>query len=327
LKFGVSLANIGSLGPGVGVRGCLDIAQAADELGFDSVCVGDHLVLPVEIDYDESHRDRQGATRWKNDVFEALTVLSAVAATTKRVRLFQGIMILPLRHPILLAKVGATIDCISNGRFILGAGVGWMPEEFDALGLPEGYFEHRGSVGSEYLRAVKELWTSDGPSNFRGRFISFENIGAYPKPVQRPHPPIVVGGSSRPAMLRAIGHGDGWDCGGDTPEAVGAKIEEFRALCRERGRDPASLEISMNWILRPGAHGMRITPRAAGADRPVLTGSPDEIVSDLRRFEAAGIQHLVTLPRAMEGAEGEPYVKRVLRGMEIAAREILPAIR
>jgi len=173
MKFGVSLANIGSLGPGVGVHGCLDIAQAADELGFDSVCVGDHLVLPVDIDYDESHRDRQGATRWKNDVFEALTVLSAVAATTKRVRLFQGVMILPLRHPILLAKVGATIDCISNGRFTLGAGVGWMPEEFDALNLPEGYFEHRGSVGSEYLQAVKELWTSDGPSNFRGKFISF----------------------------------------------------------------------------------------------------------------------------------------------------------
>jgi probable F420-dependent oxidoreductase len=309
------------------VQGCLEIAQAAEELGFDSVVVGDHLLLPAEIDYDDTHRDRQGATRWKNDVFEPLTVLSAVAAVTKRITLGQGVMILPLRHPILLAKVTGTIDCISNGRFQLWAGVGWMEEEFDALGLPPGTFEHRGSVSNEYLRAVLELWTSDGPSTFRGKYVQFERVGAYPKPVQQPHPPIVIGGWSRPAMLRAIRFGSGWDCSADDPDDLGRKVEAFRALCAEKGRDASEFEISMNWLLRPGAHGMRITSKASEGERPVMTGTPDEILSDIRRFEAAGLQHLTTLPRVIEGEADDTYLKRVLRGMEITAREILPALR
>lgn len=328
MKFGVSLANIGSLGPGVGVQGCLDIAQAADQLGFDSICVGDHLLFPANIDYDETHEDRKGATRWQNDLFEPFTVLSAAAALTSNVRLCQGITIAPLRHPILMAKVGATIDRISNGRFVLAVGVGWMHEEFEALGLPEGYFERRGAVTNDYLRAIKELWTSDGPSSFSGEFVQFERVGAYPKPQQEPHPPIAIGGASRPAMRRAARLGNIWDCPADNPEQLASRIAEFRGICEAEDRDPSELEITMNWLLRPGAHGMRIFPEPIEeADRPPFSGSPGQIVEDLKSFEAVGLQHILTLPRAVDPSRSGTLLDRVLEGMQIVAREVLPAIR
>ena len=327
MKFGVSVSNIGNLGQGIGVEGCIEIAERADALGFDSVWLGDHVVLPAQIDYDEDHADRRGATRWQNNAFEPLTLLNALAVRTERVMLNQGVLIIPLRHPVILAKMLATADQLSGGRLVLGAGLGWMDEEFSALGLPEEYFPRRGAVTNEYLRAIKELWTSTGPSTFRGEFVQFENVGAYPKPVQQPHPRIVIGGKSRAAMRRAVRLGDGLDCGAESPEELAGYVAQLHDICHAEGRDPNEIEISMGWLLRPnGPHGMRFASRAHAGDeeRPLFNGTPDEIVSDLRRFATAGLRHFVTLPRDEEGSTG---FERILRGMEIMAREILPAFR
>ena len=183
MKFGISVSNVGNLGQSVGVQGCIEIGEAADALGFHSVWMGDHVVLPAQIGYDEAHTDRRGATRWQYPVYEPVTLLSALAVRTKHVILNQGVLIIPLRHPVVLAKMLAAVDHLSDGRLALGAGLGWMEEEFTALNLPPGYFPRRGAVTNEYLRAIKELWTSSGPSSFHGEFVSFEHVGAYPKPM------------------------------------------------------------------------------------------------------------------------------------------------
>ena len=218
----------------------------------------------------------------------------------------------------------ATTDHLSGGRLALGAGLGWMEEEFAALNLPPGYFPRRGAVTNEYLRAIKELWTSTGPSSFHGEFVNFENVGAYPKPLQKPHPPIVIGGHSRAAMRRAVRLGQGFDCTGDTIEELTERIAEFRRICVAEGRDPEEIEVSKNWLLSStGAHGLRfqVNGRRDG-ERQLGSGTPDEIVSDLRRFAKAGVRHFMTLPR-VEGRE--PAFERIMRGIRLMADEILPA--
>ena len=324
MKFGISVSNVGNLGQSVGVQGCIEIGEAADALGYHSLVMGDHVVLPAQIGYDDAHTDRRGATRWQYPVYEPLTLLNALAVRTKHVILHQGVLIIPLRHPVVLAKMLATTDHLSGGRLALGAGLGWMEEEFAALNLPPEYFPRRGAVTNEYLRAIKELWTSTGPSSFHGEFVNFENVGAYPKPLQKPHPPIVIGGHSRAAMRRAVRLGQGFDCTGDTIEELTERIAEFRRICLAEGRDPEEIEVSKNWLLSStGAHGLRfqLNGRRDG-ERQLGSGTPDEIVSDMRQFAKAGVRHFMTLPR-VEGRE--PAFERIMRGIQLMADEILPA--
>jgi probable F420-dependent oxidoreductase len=171
------------------------VAQKADELGFDVVTIPEHIIIPNEM-----------AEVMGRRYVESWTAAAFLAGATQNVRVLTFVLVVPYRHPIMLAKQIATLDFLSGGRTILGAAVGHMQREFELLGAD---FKERGPLTDEYLAAMKELWTSDAPT-FRGKYVQFENVAFDPKPVQKPYPPIWVGGNSRPAMRRVARHGDGW---------------------------------------------------------------------------------------------------------------------
>ncbi len=182
------------------------LVTRGEALGFSSVMIADHLVFPVTIKSKYPYTVT-GVFPGQGDVLDQLSLMAFVAAKTTRLRLVTSVMIVPYRNPVLTAKALATIDVLSKGRVTLGVGVGWMREEFEALGTPD--FDRRGAVTDEYLRIFKTLWT-ESPASFSGRFYRFGPLTCSPHPVQKPHPPIWVGGHSKAALRRAARLGDGW---------------------------------------------------------------------------------------------------------------------
>ena len=162
------------------------LARAAEEMGFGVIGVSDHIVIPRDIQSTYPYTE-SGTYSGSGECMEQLSLLSFLAGQTSTVRLLTSGMVLPHRSPMLAAKMLTTIDVLSQGRLIVGCGVGWMKEEFEALGAPP--HRERGAVGEEYIRAFKELWTSDNPS-FQGKYVRFSGVRFEPKPVQKPHPPI-----------------------------------------------------------------------------------------------------------------------------------------
>jgi len=190
---------------------------------------------------------------------------------------------------VLTAKVLATIDLLSNGRLTVGVGAGWMKEEFEAVGTPP--FAERGAVTDEYMAAFRELWTKDAPQ-FEGRYVRFSNIVMLPKPVQKPHPPLWVGGESPPALRRVAKLGDGWYPIGTNPQhpldslpRMRAGIERMRRMVAEAGRDPRQIAIGYR-IQRFGAN---VPAKADDGERRLFSGGPADIAGDLRAFRDLGV--------------------------------------
>lgn len=173
----------------------LRFARKVDELKFDWLWVSEHVIMPKEM------VPLMGP--WFQ---EALTAASVLLGATKRVRLLTYIVPLPYHHPVVYAKAVATVDFLSSGRITLGVACGHLQREFEILNVP---YEERGRITDEYIRAMKELWTNDDPT-FHGEYVRFENVAAEPKPLQKPHPPLFIGGDARPVMRRAAKLGDGW---------------------------------------------------------------------------------------------------------------------
>ncbi|MEC8911422.1 MAG: TIGR03619 family F420-dependent LLM class oxidoreductase, partial [Chloroflexota bacterium] len=200
-------------------------------------------------------------------------------------------LIVPHRNPLVAAKSLATLDVLSGGRLVVGVGVGWMREEFQALGLPP--FEERGAVTDEYIRAFKELWTEDDP-HFEGKYISFDDISFLPKPVQKPHPPIWVGGESRPALRRTAELADGWYPLGSnptfpmgTPEQLKAGLDRLAQYAQRFGRDPKTIET----IYR--THQFELTKTPVGSDRLPFVGDADQIAGDIRSYQDMGVTTMI----------------------------------
>ena len=168
-------------------------ARGGEELGFEIISVNDHIVIPNDVDSRYPYSETGEFGRGSGFIIEQLTTLSFLGAATSSAKLMTSVMVLPHRNPVHTAKILATIDVLTDGRLIVGCGVGWMREEFEAIGAPP--FDERGKVGDEYIRAFNELWTSNTPT-FQGQYCSFQDIVFEPKPVQKPHPPIWVGGES-----------------------------------------------------------------------------------------------------------------------------------
>lgn len=219
-------------------------AQAAESLGYESLWRGDHLLLPERIStsypYLETTQGQQPFTP-AAPVLDTLMMFAFIARATSRIRLAVGVYILPLRDPRVVARAVQTLDILSGGRITLGVGVGWLAEEFDAL---ERDFHARGRATSEAMEVLTRLWTEDVVS-FEGEFTSFGPVRFEPKPVQRPHPPMVVGGESRAALERAARHGDGWYGHLATPEEVAPVISRLGELRREYGREERVFEITV----------------------------------------------------------------------------------
>ncbi len=176
------------------------IAVEGEAIGYDYATISDHVVIPRDIEARYPYSDTgEFPGRSRGDRHEQLTAVAFVAGKTSRLRLVTSVTVVPHRPAVLLAKMLATIDVLSNGRLTFGIGAGWMREEFEALGVPP--FAERGAVTDEYLLACRELWTKEAP-RFDGKYVKFANILFEPKPVQKPHPPIWVGGESGPALRR-----------------------------------------------------------------------------------------------------------------------------
>ena len=237
------------------------LVRRAEELGFDHLSVSDHLVVPRNIDsrypYSESGAWPGAAS---GECLEQFTLLAWLAAITSRPRLITAVAVIPYRAAMHTAKIAATIDVLSNGRLVLGAGAGWMKEEFEAVGAPP--FEDRGRVTDEYLQAFKMLWTEDAP-HFEGRHVRFSEITFLPKPVQKPHPPIWIGGESPPALRRTVRYGDVWFPIGNNPHHRLDTVARFKA-------------------------GVATTPSGGGAEQPRSQNHWARVLRRLVRRSEAG---------------------------------------
>jgi probable F420-dependent oxidoreductase len=219
-----------------------DVARRAEALGFESLWVPEHLAVPLEMrtpyPYSADGGFPGGARVALHDPFVAL---SYVAACTTRIRLGTGVFVLPLRNALAVAKAVASLDLLSNGRFLFGVGIGWLAEEFAAVGMP---FADRAARTREAIRLLRTLWTDDVPQ-FDGRFHQVPPIGFSPRPAQPGGPPIILGGESPAALRRAAALGDGWIGVAHTPDSVRPVVASLHAQLAERGRDPGQYEITV----------------------------------------------------------------------------------
>lgn len=300
MQFGVTIPNNWGIADPQQV---LALGPLAEELGYDSVWVMDHLFNTGYI------RERLEDKPY----YHPLATLSYLAATTKRVRLGTSVLVLPYHNPVELAKYTATLDHTSGGRVTLGVGVGGMGEEFEALGIP---MARRGALTNECIAIMKELWTSPNPS-YHSRRWSFDNVLFSPKPLQQPHIPLWIGGSSPGALKRAATLGDGWHPSGVSPEEFALGRQEVRRLAAEAGRDPDSLAWSVRVEVEIG--GGPSSARASGRSR-VPGEDGDQIMGAIAAYQSAGVEHLVL---ALNSGE----VPRITETMERIARRVVPEFR
>jgi probable F420-dependent oxidoreductase len=226
------------------------------------------------------------------DYLEPFSLLAYLAHATARIRLGTSVLVIPYRNPLVAAKMLATIDVLSRGRVILGAGVGWLREEFEALAAPP--FEERGRVTDEYLRLMRATWTSD-PVTFEGRFYSVRDVHALPKPAQPGGIPIWIGGHTEAAIRRAGQLGDGWHPIGLRPPAMllpdefAAKVASLRAAARAVGRDPGAIAVTFRIPMEVRSK----RAKAATSPRPLFQGTAEEVAGDIARYAALGVSHFV----------------------------------
>ena len=240
MKFGLHY----SLGVGTHPTGAdyIRVAQHAETLGYHSIWLGDHIVIPEQIaaPYPYTKDGSVGFARncpWP----DPFVLLAAIGVATKTILLGTSVVIVPYRNPLQVAKAVATVDLVSNGRYQFGVGIGWLKEEFDALGEP---FSERAARTREYLQVMKALWSGE-TATFQGKYFSFPTLHSNPLPVQKPHPPIIFGGESTPALKRIADLGDGWQPGPIPVEVFRERLNKLRTLMSERGRNMAELSISM----------------------------------------------------------------------------------
>jgi probable F420-dependent oxidoreductase len=279
MKFGLMFVNAG---PFAFPEMLTHLAQTAERVGVESLWTVEHVVIPVG--YASTYPyDPSGKIQAPDQVPipDPLVALGYVAAVTTRIRLATGIIILPQRHPLYVAKEVATLDVLSHGRVILGIGVGWLAEEFQALGIP---FEERAARTAEMVRALRSLW-KDEAEPFQGKFYRWPKVESHPKPVQKPGVPIVVGGHTELAARRAARYGDGFFPG----VAEEPKLKELLAImrdeCAKLGRDPATIEVSAGRAT-PDLDGVKRL-RELGVSRfmvPPPAYDPDGITQGLERL-------------------------------------------
>ena len=245
MKFGLIPVNVG-----VGsVDQLVGLAQLAEAQGYESVWTFEHVIVPenYESKYPYDASGKMGAAPDTNFV-DPLIALTAVAASTKTIRLGTGVNILSQVNPLYMAKQSASLDFVSNGRFMLGVGIGWLREEFDALGVP---FERRGARFDDYIVGLKKIWAGDTVEH-QSDFINWSGFQSYPLPVQKPHLPIIMGGSKGKIYERIAKHGNGWYAPMTDADELKAALAELRAVCDANERDFSEIEITAMWPGRGG---------------------------------------------------------------------------
>ena len=282
--------NLPISGPLSSPDSLIRIAQQGEALGYDYLTLTDHVVLPnlrvPGYPYSESGEFFGERPERRH---EQLTAAAFIAAKTTRIRLVLAVMVIPHRPAVLAAKMLSTIDVLSGGRLIVGIGAGWLQAEFDAVVGPP--FAARGRVTDEYLSAFHSLWTEEAP-HFEGNWVKYDGISFEPKPVQKPRPPIWVGGESGPSLRRAARFGDAWYPIGsnskhllDTLPRYRAGIARLRRLTTEAGREPASVALTY----RVKRYGESVPAKASDGERRLFSGSTTDIIADLQALRDLGV--------------------------------------
>jgi len=245
------------------------LATNAERLGFSTLWVPEHVVL-IEKYSSQYPYSQDGVLPLPSNapIPDPFITLAAAAAATEKIRIATGICLVPEHNPLVLAKVTATLDWLSNGRLILGAGIGWLEEEFNAIGVP---WEHRARRTREYIEAMRRLW-GDDLSSYQGEFVKFEGVRSYPKPIRGAKLPVMFGGESGPALRRVAEYGDGWVGFNLMPDQAAAKIRKIEELLKANGRKRSDVELIVSPYVQPA--------------------KPD----DLKRYRDAGVEELVIVP-------------------------------
>jgi probable F420-dependent oxidoreductase len=300
MKFGVTIPNNWGIED---PQQALAFGPLAEELGYDSVWIMDHLF-------------NNGYIRERLDdkpYYHTLAILSHLSATTNRVLLGTSVLVLPYHNPVELAKYTATLDQMSGGRVTLGVGVGAMTPEFETLGIP---LKQRGSLTNECIAIMKELWTNPNPS-YHSRRWNFSGLKFSPKPAQKPHIPLWIGGPSPGALKRAATLGDGWHPSGVSAEDYSISRREIEKLARAAGRDPQWLTWSAR--VQVEAHGSPSSGRAASRAR-IPGNDADRMMAGIAAYQNAGVEHIVL-------ALNTGDVDRIGGMMEVIARRVIAELR
>ena len=261
------------------------IAKKAEELGFESIWCAEHPIIPVHSDSPFPGSSDGVIPESYSHFVDPFVALARASGVTTDIKLGTGITLVPERNPLLLAKEVSTLDHFSGGRFLFGIGTGWLREETEIMG---GDFDHRWTQAREAIQVMKKLWTEE-EAEHSGRYYNFPPVKSYPKPFQKPHPPVLLGGMAPNVLKRIVAWADGWLPNRITHEALREKRAELNAMADKAGRDPESLTISV--------HGQPSEPEAvkaylsAGANRVIIrtepTRSEKEILSQLEQIAAA----------------------------------------
>jgi probable F420-dependent oxidoreductase len=309
-QFGVAMRNFTRYPEMPSARELIAYGVRAEELGFESLWAWDHILLGTDPNF---------------PIHETLTILTAVAARTSRIKVGTGILVMPVRNPVILAKELATIDHISDGRLIVGVAVGWYKREFDSLGAD---FHKRGRLMEQYLEIINRLWTehrvdaSYPPYNLRGAVL-------YPKPVQKPRPPLLIGGYVDQVLKRAATKGDGWITYYYTAESFARTWAKVRGYATEAGRDPDTLIATNQLPICIGPRDKIEAPMrnwlqtewdyaswSESTMESAVMGSVEECVAQLEAHIATGIDRIIFVPYRYENAQ-----------LEAVAREVIPRLR
>jgi probable F420-dependent oxidoreductase len=310
MQFGLGLPHAGAAAHGPSI---IRFAQRADELGFESLWCGDHILLPTagtdQYPYTEDGSFPRDASV---GFLETLTVLAYAASVTQCIRLGSTVIILPYRNPVVQAKMFASLDVLSGGRAICGVGVGWLEKEFDSLGVP---YAERGPMSDEFLQMFQTLWTQDHPE-FEGKYYQIHGMQFEPKPVQNPLP-IWVGGHSRRAIRRTIKYGHAWHPTRQTPEYVAKHLPYLRQEAERAGRDPDSIIISLKRSLQITDIGL--SGEVAFRSGNALVGTTQDIIDDAKRCQDMGMHQLTYDFRT-------DHIDEQLAIMEQLADRVVPAV-
>ena len=308
MEFGLHLPASSA---GVKAADLIRFAQNAEALGFYCITVADHVIVPknISVPYPYTVDGKYPGTGYH---LEALMTMGFLAGATQRIRFITSVMIAPYRNPIITAKMLASLDVLSQGRVIVGLGVGWMKEEFENLQAPS--FADRGKVTDEYIQAFRELWTKDNPS-FNGKYCNFSDVIFLPKPVQQPAIPIWIGGHSRQAIRRAARLGDGWHPIGGVPtiplepEDMNRDLTLLAEFAKAAGRDPKKIRVALKGSL------FDKEKKIEGRRRRFM-GSAEEIASDILAYRDVGVDTMIFDVRRQTMAE-------TLGRMEWMAKEVI----
>jgi probable F420-dependent oxidoreductase len=305
--FGLAIRNFVGPGEVPDIDAIHADATRAEVLGFESLWAWDHVLLGVEPSF---------------PILDSITTLGAVAARTTKIKLGTGVLVLPLRNPVVAAKALGSLDVISKGRLVLGVAAGWYAREFDAVGVP---FKQRGKLFERNLDILMKLWTQDRVTLKADEFNLREAV-MVPRPVQRPRPPILVGGYVDAVLKRAGTVGDGWLTYFYTPESFTKGWSKVQAFAREAGRDPKTLQSTNQLAIYVGcdreqtATDMRrwlstewdVAAWSESTIEHAIHGSPDQCVEQLKAHVATGVDRIILIPYRYQGEQVERIAKEVL---------------